>query len=564
MRRLVTILVALVLLCSTGSAVAADAMSASQPAQPQSGCTYYQQTQHNLCAGFRAYWEKYGGLAIFGYPITEEYVENGMTVQYFERARFEWHPGAWPERYDVELGLLGDTYASNLGLMHTAPFMSHGNNNNCASYQVAGSDCVYFAATGHAVSGKFLDYWNMHGGLAIFGFPISDQYTENGYTVQYFERERMELHPEFAGTPYEVELGLLGNKILHGATLQVVASGLNNPRGVTIAQDGSIYVAEAGAGGTGKCVDSPEGGTTCFGSSGAIAKIANGQASALVSGLPSTADQQGMFAGGPASVSAKDGSVVAVIQGMGTPEDNAQFGDAGKLFGHLIKITGPNQYTDIADLAAYEAQNNPDGAQIDSDPYAVLNLGDKYIVADAAANDLLQVDANGNITTLAVFPSQMVDAPADLGMPAGSQIPSESVPTSIALGPDGAYYVGELTGFPFPVGKARIWRVVPGQQPTVFATGFTNIISLAFDPNGNLFVLEIAKHGLSGAEAAGPDDVEAVTGALIRVNADGSQSEIASNGLIIPGGLAIGPHGEIYVSNFSIFSGNGEVVRVDY
>ncbi len=104
-------------------------------------------------------------------------------------------------------------------------------------------------------------------------------------------------------------------------------------------------------------------------------------------------------------------------------------------------------------------------------------------MADAAANDLLQVDADGTITTLAVFPSQMVDAPAELGMPEGSQMPAESVPTTVALGPDGAYYVGELTGFPFPVGKARIWRVVPGQHPTVYATGFTNIISLAFDTN---------------------------------------------------------------------------------
>jgi hypothetical protein len=559
MRCIAAMLISLVLLCTTVSAVAADSMSASQPAQPKTDCNYYSETQHNLCAGFRAYWEKYGGLAVFGFPITEEYVDNGMTVQYFERARFEWHPGAWPERFDVELGLLGDTYASNLGLTGTTLFQSHGNADSCASYQVTTSDCVYFAATGHSVSGKFLDYWNAHGGLAIFGFPISDQYTENGRTVQYFERERMELHPENAGTPYEVELGLLGDRILNGASLQVIASGLNNPRGVTIADDGSIYVAEAGSGGTGQCIDSPEGGTACFGTSGAITKVANGQATPWVTGLPSIADDQGMQASGPANVSANDGSVSAVIQGVGSPEDNAQFGDAGKLLGHLIKITGQNQYTDVADLAAYEAAHNPDGNQIDSDPYSVLDLGDKWIVADAAANDLLQVDADGTISTLAVFPSQMVDNPEG-----GDQIPSESVPTTVTVGPDGAYYVGELTGFPFPVGKARIWRVVPGEEPTVYATGFTNIIALDFDANGNLFVLEITKNGLLAAESAGPDNPSAATGALIRVNADGSQTEIASNGLITPTGLAIGPNGEMYVSNFGIFSGAGELVRVDY
>jgi hypothetical protein len=272
-----------------------------------------------------------------------------------------------------------------------------------------------------------------------------------------------------------------------------------------------------------------------------------------------------MSATGPASVSSfSAGNVSAVIQGTGTPDSNAQFGDAGKLLAHLIKITGQGQVTDVADIGAYEAANNPDGNQIDSDPYAVLDFGNKWIVADAAANDLLQVDANGNITTLAVFPSQMVEAPPFLQMPAGTQIPVESVPTSVTLGPDGAYYVGELTGFPFVVGLARVWRVVPGQEPTLYASGFTNIIGLTFDQNGGLLVLEIAKNGLLAAESAAPGDTAAAAGALIRVAADGTKTEIASAGLVLPGGLAVGPDGAIYVSNFGIFSGAGELVRLDY
>ncbi|MCX2727177.1 terpene cyclase/mutase family protein [Thermomicrobium sp. 4228-Ro] len=79
------------------------------PAEPSqaSDCVYFPETQHNLCAGFRAYWERFGGLAVFGYPLSEEFVEDGMAVQYFERARFEWHPGAWPDRFDVLLTRLG-------------------------------------------------------------------------------------------------------------------------------------------------------------------------------------------------------------------------------------------------------------------------------------------------------------------------------------------------------------------------------------------------------------------------------------------------------------------------
>ena len=82
---------------------------APAPAQPKPGCLYFPETGHNVCAGFRAFWEHFGGLAIFGYPLTEEYrdPETGLTTQWFERARFEWHPGTYPERHDVLLGLLG-------------------------------------------------------------------------------------------------------------------------------------------------------------------------------------------------------------------------------------------------------------------------------------------------------------------------------------------------------------------------------------------------------------------------------------------------------------------------
>jgi hypothetical protein len=68
---------------------------------------YFPETGHWLSHGFLGYWEGYRDLPIFGYPLTEEFQENGVTVQYFERARFEWHPGSWPERYDVLLGRLG-------------------------------------------------------------------------------------------------------------------------------------------------------------------------------------------------------------------------------------------------------------------------------------------------------------------------------------------------------------------------------------------------------------------------------------------------------------------------
>ncbi|GBD19624.1 hypothetical protein HRbin28_00057 [bacterium HR28] len=100
----------LVLLGRLGAESAPSApQEAFAPAEPKTSadCVYFAETQHNLCAGFRAYWEHFGGLSAFGYPLSEEFVENGMVVQYFERARFEWHPGVWPERFDVLLTRLG-------------------------------------------------------------------------------------------------------------------------------------------------------------------------------------------------------------------------------------------------------------------------------------------------------------------------------------------------------------------------------------------------------------------------------------------------------------------------
>jgi hypothetical protein len=78
---------------------------------------------------------------------------------------------------------------------------------------------IYFSQTGHSLGNAFLTFWTSTGGLAVYGYPISEPEIEkapdgHSYTVQYFERNRLELHPEAAGTPYEVQLGLLGAALL--------------------------------------------------------------------------------------------------------------------------------------------------------------------------------------------------------------------------------------------------------------------------------------------------------------------------------------------------------------
>ena len=216
----------------------------------------------------------------------------------------------------------------------------------------------------------------------------------------------------------------------------------------------------------------------------------------------------------------------------------------------------------MADFPRFEDANNPDegagaqpGLEIDSNPNGLLVRKGARYVTDAGGNDLLKVDHKGRISVVAVFPPRLVPAPP--GIPdLPPELPMQAVPTSVVKGPDGAYYVGQLTGFPFPPGGANVWRVKPGHDPQVFKGGFTNIIDIAFDKRGRLYVLEIATGGLLNTP---PDELP--VGRLVRVNKDGSTTTLASEGLNAPGGFVLGHHAA-YITNNSILSGAGQVVKV--
>ncbi|MDQ2807062.1 MAG: hypothetical protein M3Z04_09170, partial [Chloroflexota bacterium] len=171
---------------------------------------YFAATQHTLGGGFLAYWTAHGSLAQQGYPLTEEFAEpsplNGKpyTVQYFERAVFEYHPENAGTPYGILLSQLG-TFRYQQKYPRGAPH---------PGTQPPGGQ--YFPQTGHWLGGSFREYWTQQGGLAQQGYPISDEFPEISdqdgklYTVQYFERGVFEYHPENLGTPYTVLLAQLG------------------------------------------------------------------------------------------------------------------------------------------------------------------------------------------------------------------------------------------------------------------------------------------------------------------------------------------------------------------
>jgi heat shock protein HslJ len=181
---------------------------ATPPATPTSRT--FPETGKTVQGQFLDYWNLNGGLQQQGYPISEEMQEvsdtdgKTYTVQYFERAEFEYHPELATAN-KVLLSLLG-TFLYNQKYPNGAP-----------NQQVnASPGTIQFPQTGHSLGGKFKTYWETHGGLEQQGYPISDEFTEvspldgKPYTVQYFQRAVFELHPELAGTPYEVLLSQLG------------------------------------------------------------------------------------------------------------------------------------------------------------------------------------------------------------------------------------------------------------------------------------------------------------------------------------------------------------------
>ncbi len=180
------------------------------------GGEQFTSTGHSLRGAFQAYWYANGGLARFGYPLTEELIEpeygsgRPRVVQYFERARFEHFPEFSGTRYEVQLGHLGTDALRRQGIDWQA----------LPRVPDAPPECRFFAETGHSLCPPFREVWEQKGGLALLGYPLTEAFEatqgDSGlpYTVQYFERARFERHDDLAGTPYEVQLGLLTRELI--------------------------------------------------------------------------------------------------------------------------------------------------------------------------------------------------------------------------------------------------------------------------------------------------------------------------------------------------------------
>lgn len=361
------------------------------------------------------------------------------------------------------------------------------------------------------------------------------------------------------------------------SAVKVLVSGLNQPKKLSFAGDGNLLVALSGDGVAPSTCTGEQ--ASCAGRSGAIDEVTpSGKVSTLLTGLSSVssggADAQ---ATGPVEALAVRKSLQVLFQGsvINAHTGHEVYGPAGNQLEKLIGLSRSGSSTVEADLGRFEARHDPDrGAgttvrygesAIDSDPYSLVPYRGGYVIADAGANDLLFVSRSGRIRVLAVFPT--INERAAAGAFGSTQkkaieAQAQAVPTAVAVGSDGALYVGELGGLPYAVGRDVVYRVLPGHRPTVYARGLTAIGDIAFDSRGRLLVLEIDRRGLNDP---GFNTGHPASGALLRISSSGARQTLLSSGLIYPTGLAV-RDSSVYISNYGVSSASvgrgGEILQL--
>jgi hypothetical protein len=333
---------------------------------------------------------------------------------------------------------------------------------------------------------------------------------------------------------------------------QVVADGLHSPRGLTFGPGDRLYVAEAGTGGT---AQDP------VGHDGAIREIV-GPASAeptlrtVVSGLASTGDEGEIV--GVDGISALGNGSIYAIMALSKPAT----GDPA--FGKLVKVSNAGETRTVADVGATSyawtgahPELDPGGQYPDANPYGVLALPGHEYVVDAGANTLNDVHPDGTVAILAYVPNNVT---------------SDSTPTCVTMGPDGALYIGTLSLVDSAVfgPSAKVYRVDPATLtggPDVpvlgpaneWATGLWPVNGCAFGPDGSFYASE-----LFTSVSMGPGGPQPAGGDVVKIPFDSPATHVSLTGGTLPlaGGVAVARDGTVYAVGLTAFAPTGFVARL--
>lgn len=338
------------------------------------------------------------------------------------------------------------------------------------------------------------------------------------------------------------------------ANATVFAGGLEFPRGIKFGPDGILYVAEAGLGGkrstvgltqsaAGPCKQVvPPVGPYTGGYTARISQVSpTGVRTTVVDDLPSgqTTQAVGGNIQGVADVEFIHGNLYALLSGGGCSHGSADVPNS------IIRINPDGTWVVVADLSKY-AQTHPTHTidtsdyEPDGDWYGMVNVNDNLYATEANSSQIVKV----NPITIQV--SQVADMSAEPWVG----------PTAMVYH-DGNLYVGNLGEFPVTPGTQKIFQVTPDGKVSTYATGLSAVLGVAFDSQGQLYVLEtMTAPGLPGPSEAG-------TGKVVRVTPSGTLQTVAT-GLSFPTGMTFGPDGQLYVSNFGYgVPGAGQIVKIN-
>ena len=333
-------------------------------------------------------------------------------------------------------------------------------------------------------------------------------------------------------------------------TATVYAEGLNNPRGLKFGPDGYLYVAEGGVGGDTPPPDpsnpdcsTPDAVGPYLGSTtgSRISRIdSHGNVTTYLDGLPSsqTNESLGSLVSGVADIAWVGHQMYAILAGAGCSHGVPSIPNA------VIRVHhSDNSWDIVADLGAFQranpvAQPEEEDFEPDGTWYSMISVRGALYAVEPNHGEIDRITPDGRIR-------RVIDVSASQG---------HVVPTVIAY--RGVFYLSNLESFPQDTGASSIWKVTPNGHIWKYAGGFNMVLGIALDREGRVYVLQ-------SSEAPAPTPG---TGSIVRLSNHGKTRDVIASGLFLPGGMTMGPDGNLYVSNVSFGPppvGLGQILKID-